>query len=79
MESHIDEANEYAESFAGLTSADAAFYALFAGVIKAPAVPFGLKGAPYVMIKWSRHYTKSRVGQDSSTWLIWKRQSTMIF
>jgi hypothetical protein len=62
MESVRDEANEYAEMF-GLTSADAAFYALFAGIVEAP-VPFGLKGAPFVL----RHDQVVKALHQESRW-----------
>jgi hypothetical protein len=62
MESHRDEANEYAETF-GLTSADAAFYALFAGIVKAQA-PFGLKGSPFVL----RHDQVVKALHQESRW-----------
>jgi hypothetical protein len=42
-----DEANEYADAF-GLDEQEAAFYALFASLRKAP-VPLGLKGQPFVL------------------------------
>jgi hypothetical protein len=61
MESVRDEANEYAEMF-GLTTADAAFYALFAAIIK--EAPLGPKGEPFVL----RHDQVVKALHQDSAW-----------
>jgi hypothetical protein len=61
MESVRDEANEYAEMF-GLTTADAAFYALFAAIIK--EAPLGPKGEPFVL----RHDQVVKSLHQESAW-----------
>jgi hypothetical protein len=62
MESVRDEANQFAEMF-GLTTADAAFYALFSAIVKAPA-PLGLKGKPFVL----RHDQVVEALHQDSAW-----------
>jgi hypothetical protein len=61
MESLRDEANEYADMF-GLTTADAAFYALFKSIIK--EAPLGPKSEPFVL----RHEQVVTALQQESTW-----------
>lgn len=61
MESVRDEANEYADMF-GLTTADAAFYALFASIIK--EAPLGPKGEPFVL----RHDEVVKALHQESAW-----------
>jgi hypothetical protein len=61
MGSMRDEANEYADMF-GLTTADAAFYALFGAIIK--EAPLGPKGEPFVL----RHDQVVKALQQESTW-----------
>jgi hypothetical protein len=61
MESVRDEANDYVEMF-GLTTADAAFYALFAAIIK--EAPLGPKGEPFVL----RHDQVVKALHQDSAW-----------
>jgi hypothetical protein len=61
MESVRDEANEYGEMF-GLSTADAAFYALFAAIIK--EAPLGPKGEPFVL----RHDEVVKALHQDSDW-----------
>jgi hypothetical protein len=74
MESLRDEANEYAETF-GLTPADAAFYALFAAIIKeAPLGSSSSKSSNNSSIKSGaqpfvlRHDQVVRALRQESTW-----------
>ena len=61
IESLRDEANEYADMF-GLTTADAAFYALFKSIIK--EAPLGPKSEPFVL----RNDQVVKALQHESTW-----------